>query len=233
MQIFANQFHFDEHHLPVDIQDPAWPECPYEWAGQKGCSMLPRTNFDTFLGAFTATFETIIEGWSANVNDARRSVGDAGALFFVGAVVIGHLILLNLFLAILLVEFEREKDMETQKKANDLKFGIASTDSKDGSSGTQPPTDKASSSRTANRRLLRSKSWADARDKHSSAGLSAKSITNSSRQLSKLIATADLEDEKEKAHAEEEVRPLTFSCSVCSVRSIFLHLHHPPSALLC
>ena len=42
-------------------------------------------------------------------------MGDSGAIFFVAAVVIGHLILLNLFLAILLVEFEREKEIEKQK----------------------------------------------------------------------------------------------------------------------
>ena len=123
MQLFANKFHFDAEGFPVDMQAPNWPRCPYEWEGQVGCSTVPRTNFDTFLGAFVATFETIVDGWSANVNEARRSTGDGGALFFVLAVVIGHLILLNLFLAILLVEFEREKAMEHQKKDFERQFG--------------------------------------------------------------------------------------------------------------
>ena len=142
MQLFANKFHFDRNGLHIAMTDPDWVECPYEWANQTGCSFVPRNNFDTFLGAFEATFETIVEGWSTNAVDARR-IGmtansrfstNATILFFVALVAVGHVILLNLFLAILLVEFERENKMTVRSKA--LQLSGAGDDVEQGPEGT-------------------------------------------------------------------------------------------------
>jgi hypothetical protein len=79
----------------------------------------PRTNFDRLDIAFTTIFIVLLgEDWNSVMNDHVRVMGDMYILFFVSLYVFGNLIMLNLFLAILLKNFEeKEKEDDGEKKA--------------------------------------------------------------------------------------------------------------------
>lgn len=83
----------------------------------------PEYNFDYFLQSFTSVFIVIAnDGWSTIFFTYYRAVGDYQALiFFLSLLVIGQFILFNLFLAILLQNFDDDsRDMEYLKiKEND------------------------------------------------------------------------------------------------------------------
>jgi hypothetical protein len=67
----------------------------------------PRANFNTFLAGFTTIFIVFIgEDWNASMYDHVRSRGMSAVLFFISLFILGNLVLLNLFLAILLKNFE-------------------------------------------------------------------------------------------------------------------------------
>ena len=79
----------------------------------------PRINFDGFVNAFVAVF-SVLQGESYNIimYNVARSVGKAGILFFVTLIVFGQIILLKLFLAVLLENFEdKRKEKEDLKKS--------------------------------------------------------------------------------------------------------------------
>ena len=79
----------------------------------------PRANFDTFLEAFTTIFIVLIgEDWNQVMYAHIRASGHAvGIIFFVSLVIFGNFILLNLFLAILLKNFEEEEKPEEELEA--------------------------------------------------------------------------------------------------------------------
>ena len=71
----------------------------------------PRTNFNTFLSGFTTVFVVLIgEDWNGVMYDHMRTIGGPSKVFFFTLFVQGNLILLNLFLAILLKNFEDDID---------------------------------------------------------------------------------------------------------------------------
>lgn len=77
------------------------------------------TNFDSFLWSFTTVFVLLTEdGWSTVFYQYHRAVGAVRAnLYFLSLFIIGPRILLNLFLAILLQNFEddsMEADVEIE-----------------------------------------------------------------------------------------------------------------------
>ena len=66
----------------------------------------PRVNFDDFFHGFLTIFIVLVgDDWHLVYYDAIRSVGYASAIYFVSLVILGNWILLNLFLAILLGNF--------------------------------------------------------------------------------------------------------------------------------
>jgi len=71
-------------------------------------SSIPDNNFDNFLNATLSIFIVIAnDQWSEIYQDHYRVKGGVTiSLFFIGLVVLGQWILFNLFLAILLKEFE-------------------------------------------------------------------------------------------------------------------------------
>ena len=80
----------------------------------------PRANFDTFLEAFTTIFIVLIgEDWNTVMYDHIRAMGYVGIIFFVSLVIFGNFILLNLFLAILLKNFEEEEKPEKSSEEKD------------------------------------------------------------------------------------------------------------------
>ena len=82
--------------------------------------MSPQENFDGFTNAFTTVFNVLQgEGYYLIMYNVARSVGKVGILFFVTLVVFGNIILLKLFLAVLLDNFEdKRKEIEDLKKTS-------------------------------------------------------------------------------------------------------------------
>lgn len=89
--------------------------------GEHGIS--PRLNFDTFFSGFVTIFIIFIgEDWNSVMYDHVRVNGDAPLvhiIFFILLFVMGNIVLLNLFLAILLKNFEeppsKEEDEEEEE----------------------------------------------------------------------------------------------------------------------
>ncbi|DBA01467.1 TPA: hypothetical protein N0F65_005586 [Lagenidium giganteum] len=108
-QFFANRFRFNDDGDFVEWRPdlyepnsshphPPWsPEMPYT---------ISRSNFDDTLAAFTTVFQCLTEeSWNFVMYDGIRSSGWSAAAYFISVMVIGNIIVLNLFLAILLGNF--------------------------------------------------------------------------------------------------------------------------------
>lgn len=67
----------------------------------------PRLNFNNLLNSVILIFVVLSgEDWQVIMYDYYRSSGPGAAIFFIMLVVVGNFIFLNLFLAILLKDFE-------------------------------------------------------------------------------------------------------------------------------
>lgn len=91
--------------------------------------VFPRANFNNFLyGIITIFIVFIGEDWNSSMYDVYRATGGGAYLFFISLFVIGNLILLNLFLAILLKNFEEPpgggEDDEEEAEAKPKKVPI-------------------------------------------------------------------------------------------------------------
>ena len=70
----------------------------------------PRENFDTLGNSDLTIFEVLMSaGWSNIMFSVMRCVGPSGAVYFVILFITGGIILMNLFLAIMLGNFEKSK----------------------------------------------------------------------------------------------------------------------------
>ncbi|EGZ28555.1 hypothetical protein PHYSODRAFT_467180 [Phytophthora sojae] len=108
MQTFANRFRFDEYGFPVDRNHEA--------------AYVPRANFDTMLWSVVTVFQILTgENWNVVMLDGWRSSGWSSVLYFVSLVVLGNFIVLNLFLAILLGNFDESNDEERDAEREALK----------------------------------------------------------------------------------------------------------------
>ena len=99
VELFANKTKINTENDIVPLDDP------------NGFS--PRQNFDSFPEAFVSVFVCLIgEDWQLVMHDFMRSTQSrlAPSLFFISLMVLGNLFLMNLFLAILLKNFEDKKD---------------------------------------------------------------------------------------------------------------------------
>ena len=101
MQFFANTFCFHpDTGLPPAAGTPYTGSCPSGYD-------LPRAHFDDLLWAFVTVFQILTgENWNTVMYDGCRASGWTSVLYFVSLVVMGNFIVLNLFLAILLGNFE-------------------------------------------------------------------------------------------------------------------------------
>ncbi|MES1907626.1 MAG: hypothetical protein MHM6MM_000707 [Cercozoa sp. M6MM] len=80
--------------------------------GESAC----RINFDSFWWSIVTVFIVIgSENWNDNLANAMQSTGWISSLYFLSLYILGNLILLSLFLAILLSQFE-EADEEEEKR---------------------------------------------------------------------------------------------------------------------
>ena len=89
-------------------------------ADNKSEGMAPRPNFDSFYMAFTTIFIVFIgEDWHTVMHNYYRVEGLSAVLFFPTLFVVLHLILLNLFLAILLHHFETTDEEQYARDRED------------------------------------------------------------------------------------------------------------------
>ena len=77
--------------------------------------MSPRTNFDNFLSAFVTIFIVLIgDNWNNVMYNYWRGMGSWTAVFFILLQIFGKYVLLNLFLAILLENFDDIEDKDKE-----------------------------------------------------------------------------------------------------------------------
>jgi hypothetical protein len=80
----------------------------------------PRLNFDRVGQAALTVFVIMIgENWNSVMYDHMRSAGSASCIYFIALVIFGNIIMLNLFLAILLGNFDRARNFGEKKKILD------------------------------------------------------------------------------------------------------------------
>ena len=70
-----------------------------------GGKEIPRWNFCDFMHSFMIVFRVLCGEWIESMWDCMRVSGSACVPFFLATVVIGYLVVLNLFLALLLASF--------------------------------------------------------------------------------------------------------------------------------
>jgi hypothetical protein len=86
----------------------------------------PRANFDRLGWAALTVFEVMIgENWNGVMYDHMRTVGGASCIYFIALVIFGNIIMLNLFLAILLGNFDRARSFGEKKKIFDAFDSLA------------------------------------------------------------------------------------------------------------
>lgn len=77
----------------------------------------PWGNFDTILNAIISIFVILVgDNWNNFMNDGIWSVGWLSTLYYISLVVFGNIVMLNLFLAILLGNFDEASIMMKEKK---------------------------------------------------------------------------------------------------------------------
>jgi len=107
MQLLANRLRFSiENGSEIGISEEAFTE-----------GFIPRSHFDNFFWSMVTVFQLLTgENWNSIMYDCWRARGWIGALFIVSLIVIGVFIVMNLFLAILLKNFEDSGALVDQKK---------------------------------------------------------------------------------------------------------------------
>lgn len=99
MQFFANRFRFDLNGKPItEIHSPQWLNAPD----------IPRYNFDNWNNAFASVFQVMsTENWNVIMINCWRALGPFSVIYTCSIIVIGTYLLMNLFLAILISNFEK------------------------------------------------------------------------------------------------------------------------------
>jgi hypothetical protein len=109
MSMFAGKVRFDENG-DLDVEN-----------GES-----PRANYDSVGWASLSVFFVMIgENWNATMYDHMRAVGPAACIYFVTLVMFGGVVMLNLFLAILLGNFDRARNFGEKKKIFDAFDSLA------------------------------------------------------------------------------------------------------------
>lgn len=101
MSFFAGQIRFNEETDRVDREH----------------GTLPRTHFDTLFWSVITIFQVMMgESWNEIMYQSMRSVSHISATYFIALVVGGNIIMLNLFLAILLGNFDKARNFQQKKR---------------------------------------------------------------------------------------------------------------------
>lgn len=72
--------------------------------------IVPRAHFDSLIWACTTIFSILMgDNWNGIMYDCMRAVGPVCTLYFITLIMFGNIVMLNLFLAILLGNFDRAR----------------------------------------------------------------------------------------------------------------------------
>ncbi|CAM9381269.1 unnamed protein product [Choristocarpus tenellus] len=108
LQFFANRFHFDSEGRAIGI-------------GEEGyyTADVPRSNFDSLENAFTTIFQILSgENWNTVMYDGWRATSWISVFYFLSLIMVGMMIIMNLFLAILLSNFTNKEEGEVEPGMN-------------------------------------------------------------------------------------------------------------------
>jgi hypothetical protein len=82
-------------------------------------SCVPRAHFDTFPWCVITIFQILSgENWNTVMYDGMRGTGWHAVFFFIICVLVGNFLILNLFIAILMSNFEQERGKYTEREAD-------------------------------------------------------------------------------------------------------------------
>ena len=116
MQFFSNRMRFDDNDAPIDISNyEEWLNAPNH----------PRSHFDDILWSMVTVFQILTgENWNACMYDGWRcsTIPELAVLFYLSLVIFGAFIVMNLFLAILLSNFEGNDDLVGGDKPATVEF---------------------------------------------------------------------------------------------------------------
>ena len=120
MSFFAGRIKFDSNGLCSVQQPGSYPE-PIIFPVYRDRIAFegeaPRTNFDELVWSVITIFQVLMgQGWNNIMYEAMRCVGPISALYFIALVIGGNIIMLNLFLAILLGNFDKARTFGQKKK---------------------------------------------------------------------------------------------------------------------
>jgi len=124
--LFSGQFVFDENGMVLKLcqgyekfeQNKEFCEkaCPLE-NGVRSC--IPRAHFDDFYWGFLTVFQILTwENWNNIMFDAMNAIGWWGCFYFIITATVANFIVTNLFLAIMMSNFEKQRIelVEKQRK---------------------------------------------------------------------------------------------------------------------
>eukprot|EP01084_Bolivina_argentea_P090848 163604_1 len=99
LEFFSNRLHFDPGTgVPLGINDTGYTE-----------AFVPRMNFDTFLWSLVAVFSVLTgENWNVLMYDCWRATSWLAPIYFLSLVILGGFVIMNVFLAILLSNFDSD-----------------------------------------------------------------------------------------------------------------------------
>eukprot|EP00927_Polykrikos_kofoidii_P025416 TRINITY_DN22831_c0_g1_i1.p1 TRINITY_DN22831_c0_g1~~TRINITY_DN22831_c0_g1_i1.p1 ORF type:complete len:2622 (-),score=470.03 TRINITY_DN22831_c0_g1_i1:58-7023(-) len=124
--IFAGKFMFDDDGRALRPQTVSefravcpFAEEPFRDGKRPDCT--PRAHFDTFLWSCITIFQILTgENWNTVMYDGMRAAGWVSLSFFVLVIIFGQFVILNLFLAILMMNFEYNhnivRDVEKERR---------------------------------------------------------------------------------------------------------------------
>ncbi|DAZ92554.1 TPA: hypothetical protein N0F65_012784 [Lagenidium giganteum] len=96
LEFFGNTMHFDSEGYAIN-----------DVSADFFTGYVPRANFDTFLVSFVTVFQIItLDNWNNILYDGVRGNGFGAVAYFFSLVIIGNFIMMNLFLALLLDNFD-------------------------------------------------------------------------------------------------------------------------------
>jgi hypothetical protein len=103
MSFFAGKINFNEDHQCVARDDPT--------------GRPTRKSFDALGTSVLTIFQVLLgEGWNDIMYESMRCVKNFWAIYFIGLIIFGNIIMLNLFLAILLGNFDKARNYGQRKK---------------------------------------------------------------------------------------------------------------------
>ena len=89
-------------------------------AASAACSRKPRYHYDNFPMAFITVFQVMTtDNWPWLMYETYNASGYFALFFFPAVIIIGNIIVLNLFLAILLANFSGDDDEDASSSSSD------------------------------------------------------------------------------------------------------------------